>query len=156
VADSLLTVYTRADGYYLVSSAQTPAGIWQQFGESPTVLESNSPPTDIGRAALACLAQSRPQIAHSTRDEWVDARRRSLDPVLRAAKVRSWRAFITNTRSVDIERTDCAFTVTPTKPLPKPHGALEPVLDQVRELESPTPEDLGRAIIAGLAAATPT
>ena len=102
MTESLLSVHARSEGYYLVSSAKTTTGLWQQVAEPPTFLGADAPPTQIGRDALACLA-ARNRSAHPQRDEWKEARRESLDPIIRAANVRSWRAFISNTTTVDVE-----------------------------------------------------
>ena len=154
MTESLLSVHARSEGYYLVSSAKTTTGLWQQVAEPPTFLGADAPPTQIGRDALACLA-ARNRSAHPQRDEWKEARRESLDPIIRAANVRSWRAFISNTTTVDVERTDNTLKVTPMKAMSKPHGAFEPDLTQEMRLDSPTPEDLGRAILQAFKAATP-
>ena len=78
-----------------------------------------------------------------------------LGPIIGAAKVRSWRAFISNTRLVELGRTGDVFKVTPNLAMVKPHGAFEPVPDGQLSLSSPSPEDLGRAILYAFAAATP-
>jgi hypothetical protein len=155
VSESLLTIYARSEGCYLVPSAKTTAGLWQHVAETPTFLRADAAPTQIGREALACLAEPRTQTAHPQRDEWKEARQGSLDPIIRAAKVRSWRAFISNTTTVDVARTEDTFKVTPMRAMPKPYGAFEPDLDGEFELDSPTPEDLGRAIVRAFMAATP-
>lgn len=153
--ESSLSIYARPEGYYLVSSAKTTAGLWQHVDEPPTFLGVDAPPRQIGRAAHTRLAKPRPETAHPQRDEWKEARRRSLDPIIRAAGARSWRAFISNTTAVEVERSGNAFRVTPMTAMSKPHGAFEE--DHAHEvgLDSPTPEDLGRAIIQAFTAATP-
>ena len=47
------------------------------------------------------------------------------------------------------------FKVTPNLAMVKPHGSFEPVPDGQLSLSSPSPEDLGRAILYAFAAATP-
>jgi transposase InsO family protein len=112
-------------------------------------------PAQIGRAAVVLLAKPRPHIAHPQRNEWTEARRKSLDPIVPAAKVRSWRAFISRTATVEVERTNDTFTVTPMRALEKPHGAFKADLAREKELAYPPPEDLGRAILQAFTVATP-
>jgi hypothetical protein len=154
VSESLLNIYARSEGYYLVSSAKTSDGLWQHIAEPPTFLEAHVSPAHIGREALEYLAEPRPNTAHPQGGEWKEARRKSLDPIIRAAKVRSWRAFISNATTVDVERTNDSFKVTPMKAMSKPRGGFEPDLSQELGLDSPTPEDLGRAILQAFTAAT--
>ena len=81
-----------------------------------------SEPADLGSGALDRLAKPLPTTPHPGRDEWTDARRNSLGPIMRAAKVRSWKAFITTAALVEVSRTNDTFTVTPMNALPKPRA----------------------------------
>lgn len=153
MSDSLLSIYRRAEDYFLVVSAKTTAGLWQDVGEPPAVLDTSASPARIGGEAVQRLAEPRPTSPHPGQNEWQQARRKSLDPIIRAAKVRSWHEFITGTSLVQVERTDDSFNVTAMKALPKPHGSFEPVTEE--DLASPSAEQLGQAIIGAFKAATP-
>jgi hypothetical protein len=155
VSQSSLSIYSRSEGYFLVTSAQTTAGLWQHVDEPPTFLGAPTPSAQIGREAVKLLAEPRPTTAHPQRDEWTETSRQSLERIIRAAKVRSWRTFISKTALVEVERTNETFTVTPMKALSNPHGAFEPDPTKETELASPSPEDLGRAILQAFRVATP-
>lgn len=155
MSDSLLSIYRRSEGYFLVSSAKTTAGLWQSVDEPPAFLGASTDPAQLGGEAAELLAEPRPSTAHPQREEWTEATRRSREPIIRAANVRSWRAFISETALVEVERTNKTFRVTPMKATPKPLGAFEPDLGQVNELASPSPEELGRAILQAFTAAIP-
>ena len=155
MSDSLLSIYRRSEGYFLVQSAKTTVGVWQDVDEPPEVLGASAEPAQLGGKAVERLAEPRPITPHPERDEWTEATRRSRAPIIRAAKVGSWRAFISKTALVQVERTTVTFRVTPMNALPKPHGAFEPDLAQEKALASPSPEDLGRAILQAFKSAIP-
>lgn len=152
---ALVHIYLRSEGYYLVTSAMTTTGLWQHVPEPPTFLGADSAPAQIGREVRVRLAKPRPRTIHPKNDEWTEARRKSLAPIIRAAKVRSWRAFISNAATVDVHRADQVFTVTPMKALAKPHGSFEGDVAHETRVASPTMEQLGQAVIQAFAAATP-
>lgn len=156
MSDAALSVYRRPDGYYLVVSAQTIAGLWQHVAEPPKLLGGASEPANLGSEVLDRLAEPRPITPHPRREEWTEARRNSLDPILKSAGIGSWRAFITRAKQVDVGRTNETFTVTPMKALPKPQGAFAPDLAGVKELRSPSAETLGRAILEAFATSGPS
>ena len=152
VSEAALTIYRRSEGYYLVVSAQTTTGLWRHVAEPPVLLREACEPADLGSEALDRLAEPRPITPHPGRDEWTEARRRSLGPILSSAKVRSWKAFITTATLVDVGRTDDTFKVTPMNAMPKPQGAFEPDIHRVQMLQAPSAESLGRAIVQAFAA----
>jgi hypothetical protein len=156
VSEAALSVYRRPDGYYLVVSARTTAGLWQHVAEPPKLLGGASEPADLGSEALDRLAEPRPITPHPRREEWTEARRSSLDPILKSAGVGSWQAFITTATQVDVGRTNETFTVTPMKALPKPQGAFAPDLAGEMELRSPSAVTLGRVILRAFAVSDPS
>lgn len=155
MTESALTIYARAEGYYLVASAKTAAGLLQHVAEPPTFSGIDAPPSQIGRLALVRLSEPRPRTPHPERDEWSDVRRTTVQPVIRAAKVASWREFITNTAMVEVARAGDAFKVMPMTALARPQGAYEPAINEEIGLVSPTPEDLGLAVLRAFTTATP-
>ncbi|WP_182376967.1 hypothetical protein [Nocardioides sp. WS12] len=146
-----LTIYRRSDAYYLVVSAQTTTGLWQHVPEPPTVLSRKSLAPDLGSLALDCLSEHRPITPHPSRDESVQVRQLSIDPILKSANVRSWRTFITSAVQVDVSRANQSFTITPMMAISKPQGASVPDPSAESELLSPSALDLGRALLQAFA-----
>lgn len=147
MSEASLSIYRRPEGYYLVVSAQTTAGIWQHCAEPPDLLGATAEAVDIGDLALRRLAKPRSPIPHPQRDQWTDVRRASLTPIMRSAKLRSWKAFTATATLVDVHRTDLDFTVTPMAPPAGPQEGFEPDVDRERMLQEPTADSLGTAIV---------
>ncbi|KGN32183.1 hypothetical protein N802_11025 [Knoellia sinensis KCTC 19936] len=147
MSDGSLSVYRRSDGYYLVASAQTTAGVWLDVAEPPGLLSRAADAAQLGGEVLDRLTQRRPTVLHPRPEEWAEVTRGGVTPVVTAAKVRSWRAFVTTATLVVVDRANQTFSVSPMKALPKPRGAFEPVLDNETKLRSPSAESLGGAIL---------
>lgn len=75
-----------------------------------------------------------------------------LAPVLASVGLRSYRTYAKGTRSVGVEEEDSTLIVTPFENLGREgfHG----MPDQAQQWESPSPEELGRAVLAALEQAT--
>src|SRR5690348_10120467 len=126
MSDAYLSIYRRPEGYYLVVSARTTRGLWVAVPESPGVLGSAAEAAELGGAAVDLLVAPRPTVPHPQRDEWTGVRRRSLGPIMKAAKVGSWKSFTAAATLVAVSRTGSTFTITPMRlPLP-PDGGYEP------------------------------
>jgi hypothetical protein len=151
MTDASLSVYRRPEAYYLVVSAKTSTGLWIDVPESPAVLGSAADAAELGGAVVDLLAAPRPAIPHPRRDEWTDVRRRSLGPIMTAAKVRSWKAFTATATLVAVGRTGSSFTVTPMRPPVPSDGGYEPDTDAEQILRSPSKDACGTAILDAFA-----
>ena len=52
MSEALLCIYKRSEGFYLVVSAQTTAGVWQHCAESPALLDASAEAEEIGDVAF--------------------------------------------------------------------------------------------------------
>ena len=147
MSDAYLSIYRRPEGYYLVVSAKTTAGVRVDVPENPRVLDSAAEAAELGGAALGLLLEPRPTVPHPQRDEWTGVRRRSLGPILKAAKVRSWKSFTAAATLVAVSRTDSTFTITPMRMAGPPDGGYEPDTDTEQLVRSPSKGDCGTAIL---------
>ena len=151
MSDAYLSVYRRPEGYYLVVSAKTTMGLWVAVPESPEVLGSAAEAAELGGAAVDLLVTPRPTVPHPQRDEWTGVRRRSIGPIMKAAKVRSWKSFTAAAALVAVSRTGSTFTITPMGlPVP-PDGGYEPDTEAEQIVRSPSKGDCGTAILDAFA-----
>jgi hypothetical protein len=145
---SLITIYRRPDGYYLVSSDRTTIGVWVEPAQQPVVVERAAATDAIGRAALDLVSRRAAVVAHPRQDEWTAFRRANLAPLQRRARVRSWRAFVAPADLVSVHRLDDLITVTPQLRDLKRTDVFTANTERSQELTAPTPQSLGVAIVA--------
>lgn len=155
VNGSLVSVYQRPDGYFVVSFAQSTTGLWLHVSEPPIRIERSADAVRLGTVAGLCLAKPRPIVPHPLQSEWTEVRRAALDPIIRAAKVRSWRSFLATARLVSIERSDQNYIVTPMRRRGTPSSSFKPDITQEQRLASPSNEELGQAVLMACEAAQP-
>lgn len=99
--------YLRFKTVLLQASSRTTMGLW--IGDGPVVAIERNDTTQLGEDVLKALAGSREDIPHPT--SWAG----SFDPVLRAASVKSWKAFIKSAKCVEIEFSTNRVSFLPTK-----------------------------------------
>lgn len=155
MTESLISVYQRPDGYFVVSAERTTDGLWLDVDEPPTVIEPSADAARLGTVCGLVLANPRPTVPHPLQSEWTEVRRASLDPIIRAAKVRSWRSFLATARLVTVDRSDQQYTVTPMRRRGKPNSSFRPDITQERRLTSPSNGELGQAVLTAYRAAQP-
>lgn len=107
----LVSVYGRPEAYFLDSSSRTTAGLWLQDGQ-PEKLDRTAASAALGAAILRILDRSRLEIAHPSQDEWSEQRRAMLDPLVKLARMRSWREFVRDVTLVSVEKEDEDLFVT--------------------------------------------
>lgn len=146
---SLITIYRRPDGYYLVSSDRTTVGLWVELAQQPVVVDRAAAPDAIGEAALHLVARRAAVIAHPWQNEWAAFRRANRAPLQRRARVRSWRAFVAPADLVSVHRLDNLITVTPLVRDLERTDVFTDNTERSHELTAPTPQSLGAVIVAG-------
>jgi hypothetical protein len=104
----------------------------------------------LGAEVMTRLTRSARVVPHPRQEEWSRQRRASLTPILRLAKVRSWREFVSSADLVEVERQGDAVTVGRMRRLQKPMGAFEPDIGAQR-LHAPSPAELAEAIMGAFA-----
>jgi hypothetical protein len=137
----------------VVTSAKTTAGLWVHDGEPRRLNESEAVAADLGSEMLARLAQSPRVVPHPARHEWSERRRASLAPILRPAKARSWRSFVSAASLVEAEQLDDVITISPMQPMPRPVGAFEPDMTRTERLDAPSATEIGQAVLRAFPAA---
>lgn len=153
VNETMIDVFQRPDGYFVVSAEQTTGGLWLYVSEPPTVIEPSADAVQLGTVVGSCLAHPRPIVPHPSQNDWTEVRRASLAPIMRAAKVRSWRSFLATARLISVDRSDQQYTVTPMQRRGNPSSAFTPDITQEQRLASPSKEALGQAVLVAFRAA---
>jgi hypothetical protein len=150
--DALVTVYRRSGEYLLAGSSRTTEGVWVHDGAPGVLGEAEADPERLGQELLACLALPRPAVPHPGPGEWPDRRRAGLEPILRAARVRSWRAFVSTADLVEVSRAGGSVSVAPMRAMPEHRGAFETDLARVQRLTAPSSAELGNAVLRAFGA----
>src|SRR5690606_19952878 len=104
-------------------------------------------PETIGSALLRQLDRSIIGVRHPRQHEWAAQRRKSLDPIIALAKVRSWRSFIREAAVANVERDRDTIRVVPEARDARRIDVFWEVPEGERELLSPTAGDLGAAAL---------
>jgi hypothetical protein len=97
MADRKATVYRRA-GLVLVNRVDTTTEGIPVSTDQVLTFGLDASPDLVGQGLLDVVRQARSHIPPLSRSEWVTG----FDPVLRAAGVRSWRAFIRGCRDLSV------------------------------------------------------
>jgi len=149
VADdrAFVAIYHRPDAYYVVGSNRTTMGLWVGRPERPVVLDVAASPDTLGQQVLSLLSQGADIVPHPRQDEWTAQGRAFRAPILAAARVRSWRAFLASAELVDVSRQASLVTVTPMRRDAKRPDVFNAGAETI-ELTSPPSSELGRAILA--------
>lgn len=127
----------RANGKIVIAPiVRTTSGLSLEI--DPIGLGSDPDLGAIVDALAQALIQSDRVVRHPAQHEW----KGSFDPFLKAAGVRSLKAFMAAARSVSLEESDWAFVLTPYRNL-DPKEGFEPLPN-----EAATLPDLERAALA--------
>jgi len=143
---ALVTIYHRAEAYYVSTKVQTTAGVWTEPGEPARTVPRDADAVEIGAAVIEALAPPVRVVAHPARDAWTAYRRASLGPIQAQAGVRSWRAFMSGTSVVDVQRAGSRVTVCPMRRDGRRSDVWHAASDHEIHLDAPNPEVLGDAI----------
>ena len=138
------TVYVRPEGLYVASNDRTTSGLW--IGSGLVEIVQQDDPEAVGRSVLWSLDSSVLDVAHPAQHEGSAQRKRSLDPILKLARVRSWRAFISAATTVGISRECAQVTVTPDRRDERRVDVFYPVPESSVTLDNPTPHELGAVV----------
>jgi hypothetical protein len=87
--------------------SKTTVGLWK--GDGPVVAIEEADVSKLGESVLKALAGSREDIPHPT--SW----KGSFDLVLKAAGVKSWKAFVKSAKRVEIKFSTNRVSFVPTK-----------------------------------------
>jgi len=107
------TVYVRPEGLYVASNDRTTTALW--IGSGLVEIVQRDDTEAVGRSILCSLDSSVLEVAHPAQHEWSAQRKRSLDAILKLARVRSWRAFISAATTVGVSREGAQVMVTPDR-----------------------------------------
>lgn len=144
---ALVKLYRRPEASYIVTLGRTTAGVWSVTGEVAT-LDGGTSDQTVASAVRDALTPAAQVFPHPAQHEWTAWTRQVQQPILRAAKVRSWTAFQGSAAVVSIEREGSVLTVTPMKVLRRPRGTSEPLHDSVITVIEP--HDLAPALRASI------
>jgi hypothetical protein len=139
------TIYRRSESFFVASSDQTTVGLWVHSGSVERVDGVN--PAAIGSALMRQLDCSRLRVRHPRQDGWTAQRRKSLDPIIALAKLRSWRSFIRDATLASIDRDGDVYRITPEQRDARRIDVFTPRTEHERELPNPTAEELGVATL---------
>ena len=107
--DRSAVVYSVNERFVVASSPRTNAGI--RLHVNPVALPIDAAPELIAQQLQLALQQSESTVPHLAQSEW----KGSFDPFLRAAGVRSFRAFMASASLVEVDQNANRVTVTPTR-----------------------------------------
>lgn len=97
---------------------------------------------DLGVAILEALQHSKSGVPHPAQTEWGKIG----EPVLKAARVRSWRALVTSAKYVQVRIEPDCVVFTPTRNLGPKDGFTE--LSGRERSSAPTASEVGTALLA--------
>lgn len=144
---ALVELYRRPEASYLVTLGRTTSGVWSVTGEV-AVLPSDASDESMASAVRDALTPAAQVFPHPVQHEWATWTKRVQQPILSAAKVRSWTAFQMSAAVVSIEREGAVLTVTPVQVLRRPRGTSEPLHDS--SIAVVEPQDLAPALRASV------
>jgi hypothetical protein len=147
--DAMVTVYRRPDGYYVVTSSRTTAGLWIYAG-SAMVVGLTAGYAALGDVVAAAVASPGEIVPHPRQDQWTEQRRRSLGPLMRQAGVSSWKAFLAPATVASVHRDGRSVAVTPLRRDEKRTDVFHEAADRQVELHDVAPADVGRVVAAAL------
>jgi hypothetical protein len=149
-ATALVTIYRLSDSFFIASSDQTIVGVWVHSGSVERVEGVRA--EAVGSAVMRQLDRSRRGVPHPRQDEWTAQRRKSLDPIIALAKLRSWLSFIRDARVASVARDGRTLRITPEQRDARRVDVFTPLTEQERKLLSPTATELGEATLAAVGA----
>ncbi len=94
------SIYVRDLRCFIGTSDRTTDGVW--IGRGNVTVVHLDQDEALGAAVLDALSLSRTKIPHPAQSEWTAVRRRSLDPIVAAAGLRSWRSFIRSAQLISV------------------------------------------------------
>jgi len=137
---SMVAVYRRGDTVYMHPQVKTTDGVFI-FAEPVVQLDKDD--TQVPVHLIELLSVRRTIVAHPT--SW----RGLTDPLLKAAKVRSFNAFAASTKLVEIERDDDGISLLPTRNGGPKEGFVH--LNEKRRHSRPVVEDVRAGLEAAFA-----
>jgi hypothetical protein len=146
--EALVTIYRRGGSFFIASSDRTTDGVWVASGSVERVDDVD--PKAIGSALLRQLGRSTLGVPHPRQHEWTAQRRKSLDPIIASAKLRSWRSFIRDATLANVARDGDTIRITPERRDARRSDVFWAVTEQERKLLSPTEAELGAASLAAV------
>lgn len=146
MSDKLASVYERNGSYFLLADHQTKAGFWICDGAVIVLKEPDA--QAIASAVTQCLDRSRSGLPTPLPGESVDA------GLLKAAKVRSRKAFHNGARLVTVALSDDTLVIEPSRNLGSSEG-FEPMVHETIRLAYQS-EGLGLAVLEALEKSIPS
>jgi hypothetical protein len=147
VGEALVEVYRRPDAYYVVTSDRTTMGVWLHSGPA-VMVSSHADVLTLADAVSAAAGLDVRVVEHPAQNQWTEWRRQALGPLLRQARVRSWKAFVTPATLVTVHRHGAVCTVTPQKRDQRRVDVFYPMVEDEIELPDCTPARLSRVLSA--------
>lgn len=140
-------VYPRGADVLVHSQLQTTTGLWI-LAEPVTRLDGGCSDGIVGSTLRAALEASRSGVCHPKEFK------RIVEPLLRAAGVRSYKAFVEGARCVPVHEREGRLTLTPTRNLGSKEGFAEEPGAAIVVPATSADEALGAALRAVLDAST--
>jgi hypothetical protein len=134
-------VFVRTNGWYCSPYNQTTAGVWMS-AEPYVKLARDANAAALGRAVLNALGESKGPVPHPAESEW----NALLKPLLEAAGVKSWKAFVLRAQYMSVDEEGETVTICPNVNR-EPREGFIPLSDRdIRLPVSASAEELGEAI----------
>lgn len=138
-----VTVYKRANGWFLNPDARTVTGLWQSV--PPFLMCAlDSRPFELGNAVTRLLEESKQEMPHPA--EIVAPK-----PLLELAGVRSWSAFAKGASHVGVSADGDWITFDPSRNAGPRTGFLYGIPSTLKIPANSTPEEIGESLIKTLA-----
>jgi hypothetical protein len=143
----MATVDHRRGGYVICSLSSTVSGFWA-INDHQERIDDTAGAAELGSAVVRALAASGANVPDPP-----PSGPAALAPLLRAADVRSYGAYMQGTRHVDVEQENATVTVTPNRN-DGARGGFVPLVEAAEVLTDPTPATLAAAVQRALERAT--
>ena len=150
---ALTTTYRRDGSFFIASSDRTTDGVWVGSGSVERVDGPNA--VAIGAALNRQLDRSVLDVPHPRQDQWPAQGRKSLDPIIALAKLRSWRSFIRDATVAAVERDGDTVRIIPQARDGRRADVFRTLTEHVLELLGPTDHELGAALLEAFDAQRP-
>jgi hypothetical protein len=131
------------DGFFYVTTVHGSDGGVPCIAAGPVaVLENQCSAAELGRALKRGLDQSTRTYPYPENSE---AWKKVTEPLLRAAKAKSWNAYARRASNLTVDREQENYRILPT--VRERANAFMPVMAQQRVMLSPSDEELGRLVM---------
>jgi hypothetical protein len=134
------TIYKRRSRFFVHAISQTTHGVWI-LSKPVLSVDDSASDADLGVAVHAALEGSRNDVIHP--QSWAGL----LGPLLKLARVKSWRLFVKKASCAEIEQEAESISVIPTRRLAAESG-FEHDTARAMSVDARAVVDLGRSVRA--------